>query len=206
MKISGEARLFTIGHSTYSSEKFLSLIQSQNITAIADVRSRPYSRFSPHFNQNNLAKSLRTAQIHYVFLGLELGARRTEPECYVNGKARYDLIAKLPMFKQGLDRIRRGIKSFRVALLCAEKDPLACHRTILVTRHLRNDAGPVIHILGEDELEFQEDAETRLLQLCGMQAEDLFRSRDELIENAYDIQGERIAFSLQPEDSVEDSI
>ena len=198
MEAPADTRLFTIGHSTHSLETFLSLLRSHNITAVADVRSCPYSRFNPQFNRECLAESLDVTGIRYVFLGLELGARRSEPECYVGGKAKYDLIAKSAMFIQGLDRLRRGIESFRVALLCAEKDPLTCHRTILVSRHLRKDAGPIIHIVDEDQLESHEEAESRLLELCGLPTGNLFQSRDELVEQAYDIQGERIAYVVQP--------
>jgi len=137
---------------------------------------------------------LRRVGVRYAFLGRELGARRDESECYVEGKARYDLIARAPLFLDGLDRVQRGVASFRVALLCAERDPLTCHRTILVCRHLKQDIGPIAHILEDGELESHDDAETRLLTLCKLPAQDLFHTRDELVEQAYEIQGERIAY------------
>jgi uncharacterized protein (DUF488 family) len=196
--------LFTIGHSTHPLELFLSLLRSHQITAIADVRSSPYSRFNPQFNRESLAKSLEAVGVRYVFVGLELGARRSEPECYVGGKARYELIAQSPLFLQGLDRVRRGIESFRVALLCAEKDPLTCHRAILVARHLRKDAGPIMHIVGDGTVETHDEVERRLLELCGLPTDNLFQTRDELVEQAYDIQGDRIAYVIQPEGQSED--
>lgn len=189
-----EARLFTVGHSTHPLGAFLSLLRLHSITAVADVRSSPFSRFNPQYNREPLARALAEAGVRYVFLGLELGARRTEAECFADRKARYDLIARAPLFRQGLDRIRRGVESFRVAMLCAEKDPLTCHRAILVCRHLRQDISPISHILEGGELESHADAETRLLRLCGLSADSLFRSRSELVEQAYDIQGERIAY------------
>jgi uncharacterized protein (DUF488 family) len=196
--------LFTIGHSTHPLELFLSFLTSHHITTVADVRSSPYSRFNPQFNRENLAKSLEAVGVRYVFVGLELGARRSEPECYVGGKARYDLIAQSPLFLQGLDRVRRGIESFRVALLCAEKDPLTCHRAILVARHLRKDAGPIMHIADDGRLETQDEAEFRLLELCGLATDNLFQTREELVEQAYDMQGDRIAYVSLPEGQNED--
>src|SRR6185436_12599690 len=98
--------LFTIGHSTWPPEKFLAMLRQHDINAIADVRSNPFSRWSPQFNRKSLGTTLPAANIQYVFLGDELGARRIEPEVYLDGVARYDLIAKLPIFQSGLDRVR----------------------------------------------------------------------------------------------------
>jgi len=55
--------------------RFLSLLSAQGVTAVADVRSRPYSRRHPHFNRNQLAESLTASGIAYVFLGDLLGPR-----------------------------------------------------------------------------------------------------------------------------------
>jgi uncharacterized protein (DUF488 family) len=81
--------LFTIGHSNHSIDAFIALLQQHGITAVADVRSHPYSRFLPHFNQSALKAALLNAGIQYVFLGKELGARSADPSCYVNGKLSY---------------------------------------------------------------------------------------------------------------------
>ncbi|MCA9252337.1 MAG: DUF488 domain-containing protein [Phycisphaerales bacterium] len=187
--------LFTVGHSTHELSEFLSLLERHRISAVADVRSQPYGRFTPHFNRESLQASLKLAGIHYVFLGTELGARRSERECYLDGKARYELIAKSPAFVAGLSRIRSGIANSRIALMCAEKDPLTCHRTILVCHALRCDELDIQHILADGSLESMNDAETRLLDILGIPAEDLFRTREEILEEAYQRQGERIAYS-----------
>jgi hypothetical protein len=84
--------LFTIGHSTHSWEKFLELLRQHRIETVADVRSSPYSQFNPHFNREPLQLALRQQGISYVFLGEELGARRSEPECYVNGRVAHKLL------------------------------------------------------------------------------------------------------------------
>ncbi|MGD1875609.1 MAG: DUF488 family protein [Mastigocoleus sp.] len=44
-------KLFTIGHSNHTIEAFITLLKKHEITAIADVRSHPYSRYLEHFNQ-----------------------------------------------------------------------------------------------------------------------------------------------------------
>ncbi|MBO0698115.1 MAG: DUF488 domain-containing protein [Zavarzinella sp.] len=189
-----QVRLFTIGHSDHSAEVFLDLLRSHGVTALADVRSSPYSRRHPQFNREALAAELERAGVRYVFLGAELGARRAESECYEDGKARYPLIARSPLFVQGLERVRQGAEKYRVALLCAEKDPLTCHRAILVCRHLRDSMAPIQHIREDGRLESHGELESRLLAAAGLSEGDLFQSREELLEQAYDWQGERIAY------------
>jgi len=189
-----DARLFTIGHSNHPIEGLLALLQRHAITAVADVRSSPFSRMYPQFNRESLAQSLREQGIRYVFLGDELGARRSEPECYDDATAKYDLIATAPLFRKGLDRVKRGLNEHRIALLCAEKDPLTCHRAILICRHLRGEVNPIHHILDDGSLETHFESEMRLLDLCDLPEQDLFRSREELIELAYEIQGDKIAY------------
>jgi uncharacterized protein (DUF488 family) len=185
--------LLTIGHSTHSWEQFHALLTRHNVDAIADVRSSPFSARMPQFNREPLKILLRTAGIHYVFLGEELGARRAEPECYVEGVARYERIATTAAFVSGLTRIRNGLGRFRIALLCAEKDPLECHRTILVCRHLRGAAG-IQHILPDGSLESQEESETRLMAEERVPDDDFFTEREKLLARAYDRRGNKIAY------------
>lgn len=187
--------LLTIGHSDHELPEFLSLLSQHEISAIADVRSQPYSRFHPQYNREVLSEALSRAGVQYVFLGNELGARRTERESYRDRQARYDLISKLPAFRAGLDRLRNGVSKHRIALLCAEKDPLTCHRTILVSRCLRHDPFDILHVLEDGSTETTEQAETRLLDVLGLPQGGLFQSRAELIEQAYDMQSLRIAFT-----------
>jgi uncharacterized protein (DUF488 family) len=192
------ARLLTIGHSNHSLNRFLEILRTHAVTAIADVRSSPFSKFNPQFNRDALETSLRAVGIRYVPLGLELGARRTEAEAYDAGTARYDRIARLPLFQKGLERIRRGLDANRIALLCAEKDPLTCHRTILVCRHLR-DVTPIHHLLEDGSVEAHAEAEERLLALVGLDHGDLFCDRAERLQQAYEIQGSRIAYTTLAE-------
>ena len=128
--------VYTIGHSTHPIERFIELLKMHSITAICDVRSAPYSRMNPQFNREPLRDTLKEAGIAYVFLGEELGARSKDLSCYRNGKVDYELLARTELFHSGLERVREGARTHRIALMCAEKDPLDCHRTILVARNL----------------------------------------------------------------------
>lgn len=186
--------VYTVGHSNWPLERFLSLVKEHAITAIADVRSQPYSRFNPHFNRENLTKSLRESGLRYVYLGRELGARVSDLSCYRDGKVRYELVAKTENFRSGVERVLKGIKNHRVALLCAEKEPLVCHRAILIARHLRELNIAVRHILDDGTLEDHDASVVRLVDLLRISESDLFKSREEIISTAYAIQAERIAF------------
>jgi len=188
--------LFTIGHSTHEFSKFLGLLKQHDIRALADVRSHPFSRI-PWFNRPPLKSYLNVNNIHYVFLGNELGARRVERECYVGLRVDYDRIAKTEQFLKGLDRLKVGMRKYSIALMCAERDPLDCHRTILVCRHAKEFAD-IFHIHGDGHLESHKEAEDRLLSRYVPKEGDLFRSRKELLNEAYTKRGEEIAFVEQP--------
>lgn len=221
-------QVFTVGHSNHSVEKFLGLLKQHGVTAVADVRSFPFSRRFPHFNQSNLRRLLSSEEISYVFVGDQLGARPKDPECYVECKARYELIAATEAFATGLERISKGSKHYQIALMCAEQDPITCHRAILVCRHLRNTGLDVKHILKTGDLEPHEHLEQRLLKLHNLSEAlpslepltertkseaqlELFNADtfdansiddadansttlENLIEQAYQLQGEQIAY------------
>jgi uncharacterized protein (DUF488 family) len=157
-------QIYTIGHSSQSMEAFTAQLQRHNVEVVVDVRSRPYSARFPHFSREPALRSLKAAGIHYVFLGRELGARREEPQCYVDGRAIYDRIAKLPAFMAGIERVLAGAQNYRIALMCAEQDPLTCHRTILVCHELKRDAVSIKHIHRDGALEDHGQAEQRLVE------------------------------------------
>lgn len=185
--------LFTIGHSTHSVEYFIGLLKKHDITAVCDVRSQPYSQFNPQFNRESLKEELRKNDIGYVFLGKELGARSENQNCYIDGKVQYNYLVDEPSFKQGIKRICRGMKQYSIALMCAEKDPITCHRMILVCREMRSIVGQINHILENGEIETNSDSEIRLMNTLKI-VPDMFKSKSECIEDAYDLQGQRVAY------------
>lgn len=196
-----QGTVFTIGHSTHSQERLLALLKQHGITALCDVRSQPYSRMNPQFNREALEQVLLGNGIQYRFLGKELGARSDDPGCYENGKAQYARIAETELFRSGLERVLRGTREgFRIALMCAEKEPLECHRSILVARQLEALGTSVAHIDGEGNLESHRAALERLARMFHMPDYDLFRSREELLAEACDRQAERIAYALSHAD------
>jgi uncharacterized protein (DUF488 family) len=188
--------ILTVGHSNHFLEHFLVLLKQHGIDTLCDVRSNPYSRMNPQFNREALERVLGKNGIAYVFLGQELGARSGDPSCYLHGKVQYSRLAQTALFRKGIDDLRERMRAHRVAVMCAEKDPLECHRTVLISRYLCSIGITVEHILPDGSLENHGQTVTRLLHQLDLQECDLFRSREDVIEDAYRIQGERIAYTV----------
>lgn len=186
--------LLTVGHSNHDIDAFLRLLSGNGVSAIGDVRSSPYSRYVPQYSREALKSTLACVGIAYTFLGKEFGARSDNPLCYKNRKVQYDRLAQQPVFAEGFSRVIEGMKRYRIALMCAEKDPLDCHRALLVARSFFDRSTPVSHIRADGSLEPHEAMETRLLALCKMPEGDMFKSRREFISEAYSIQGDRVAY------------
>lgn len=181
--------LYTIGHSNHKMEDFISLLKRYGVNCVADVRSAPYSRYCPQFNKDALA-----AGVAYVFMGKELGGRPSDSSCYEEGCVNFQRVAEREEFKRGIERLVADVSKFRIALMCAEKDPLECHRTILVSRRLEKYNIQIKHILADGSIEEHTEAERRLV---GMLKEEpvLFgavKDEAEIIEQAYDRQAEKM--------------
>ena len=196
--------IYTVGHSNHTSEAFLALLRSNDVTGVADVRSAPYSRFNPQFNRETLARALEGHGVEYLFLGRELGARPDDPACYENGRVVFSRLAGTAVFRRGLDRViegadgaGEGARPRRLALMCAEKDPLDCHRTILVARELVRRGVGVAHILAAGRIEPHDETVERLLARHRLDQPDLFASRADRVERAFDAQAEQIAYEAR---------
>ncbi len=161
--MSGATIVVTVGHSNVPFAAFLALVRSASVEAICDVRSAPYSKYTPHFTRASLEPAVRAAGIRYVFLGDALGGKPSAPELYDedDGRVRYDRIAALPAFDRGIARVIDGAARIRVALLCAEEDPTGCHRRRLVGRALIARGLEIVHLRGDGRLEAEADVEAR---------------------------------------------
>lgn len=191
--------VYSIGHSNHDIQPFIHLLRLHSIDAVADVRSSPYSRMSPHFNREPLCAFLRQADIQYVFMGDCLGGRPDDPNCFKDGQAQYDRVAQLPTFIKGLERLQQGIEDYRIALMCSEKDPITCHRMLLVSRQLSLRKVDVQHILADGEIESQQKAEFRMMAATGVPQNDLFEPFLELLNRAYLLQSQKCAFAFREE-------
>lgn len=189
--------LFTIGYSPYDRDSFLSVLKKYKITAVADVRSLPFSQFKPEFNRDQLSEFLEKNEIVYVFLGDVCGGKIEDKSCQVNGKIDYVLAAKNQKFNECLKRIINGMDKFKIALMCSEKDPIMCHRTILICRNLTSCCITIKHLLSDGTFEDHKDSEQRLLKIFNLNHQELFRSEKERLNEAYLRQGRKIAFEAR---------
>lgn len=187
--------VLTVGHSTQEYESFLAKIRRAGVTAVADVRSAPYSRYNPQFNRDVLKNELRLDGIAYVFLGEQLGGRPKNEAFFCDGIADYEKMAGAPSFAEGLGRLVAGAEKYRIAVMCSEHDPLDCHRCLLVGRALDERGISVKHILSDGTLVSHRDIVKRLLQLSGKGNDDLFETDNNRLVAAYRRRSLAVAYS-----------
>lgn len=193
--MSFDAEIFTIGHSTHTWDRFVDLLRLADATAIADIRSAPYSRHTPQFSSDELKDRLERNHVAYVFLGRELGGRPYHRSLFINGIADYEAMALTSEFKLGLDRVISGIPRFKIALMCAERDPLDCHRFLLVARQLAVRGVRIGHILADGRIETHAETEERLLALENLSSAELFADQEQRLILAYRARGRRVAYA-----------
>jgi len=171
------------------------LLKCQKVTAIADVRSSPFSRYFPHFNQSELKNQLSKDGISYVFLGKELGGRPSSKSLYSHGVADYEKMAKTSDFVKGVERVISGSEMYRIAMMCSERHPLDCHRCLLVGRALKEKGIIVQHIMADGSTIDQNEVEDRLLEMSGNKEADMFSTLNDLLSEAYHKRSKRVAFA-----------
>ncbi len=179
MRDSGPADppLYSIGHSNHTWETFLGLLHLHQIQVLADVRSAPYSKYSPHFDLKTLEGATRDAGLEYVYLGRELGGRPIEDDCYdAEGKVLYDRRARAAEFLEGIARLERGRTRYRVAMMCSEEDPWDCHRLRLIARECAKRGIPTRHIRARTDVAEQsnEDVAYEHSPLLAFTGEDIW--------------------------------
>ncbi|WP_432280447.1 DUF488 family protein [Tropicimonas omnivorans] len=164
---------------------------------VCDVRSTPYSHYKPDFSRGPLRQHLNAEGIKYAFFGDQLGARPKDRSCYVSGQAKYDRIARTDFFNEGINRLRVGVRKMNLALVCSEKDPIECHRAVLVCYNLPDLRGNIYHIHPDGSLECQDRFEQRLVHLHGLTPPPLLQRPgdwESAVTEAYEKQAAGIAY------------
>lgn len=197
-------RLFTIGHSNLEMSDLLSALIRHEIKMVCDVRSRPGSFRFPQFNREPLMAQLASAKIIYQFFGDQFGGRPLDSRYYrADGLVDYPARRKAPDFLEGMDRLLSFANSQNLVLMCAEEDPLHCHRFLLICPALVQRGIQPIHLRRAGVVESQRDAEDRLLQLHGfadVTSNSLFaQGRAAALEDALRLQSEQYGFRTSPE-------
>lgn len=198
--------IYTIGYTGFSIDKFIQVLKTHSINVIIDVRSSPYSKYYSEYNKENLEVRLKIEGIYYRNYAKEFGARQ-ECKDYYNpgGYLDFELFSKAPVFLEGVSKLCTSVeKGYKVALMCAEKKPFDCHRTILIARAFYERGYKVIHICPENVLLTQNEIHTQLL-------DHYFPNRDQfsffrqatddalLLNEAYQKRNAEIGYRLEDE-------
>ncbi|MYM62457.1 DUF488 family protein [Pseudomaricurvus sp. HS19] len=194
--------LYTIGYATKSVDVFLRQLLQYGISAVADVRSVPFSKAFFDYHQPAIRQHLENAGIRYVYLGDELGPRSKNPDHYDDcGQVQFDRLSQSELFRQGVERLQDGMgKGFHIALMCAEKDAASCHRSLLIGYAMQRQTGLELqHITHDGELETQQQLEARL-PLMHQLEQDLFLSREEALQRAYRMQLQKTSYRKPRDD------
>jgi uncharacterized protein (DUF488 family) len=189
--------LLTIGHSNIPPERFIAMLRGAGVETVADVRSVPASRFCPWFSAKGLAALLAEAAVNYLFCGDELGGRPRDPSLYCDGVADYEAMVQRPDFQAGLDRLLAGSRKQRLCLMCSEREPLDCHRCLLVARALAARGVTIGHILHDGGIEPHAATERRLLDLAGEDSDLFATGQNERLAAAYRRRARAVAFRLK---------
>lgn len=198
--------IYTIGHSNHPAEFFLELLQSHGVDCIVDVRSTPASQYNPQYNKPILADFLKNNDILYLHFGKEFGARHTNSSLHSeDGKVDFEKVQATEAFREGVRRLEEGVdKGFFPALMCAEADPLDCHRFSMISGYLEEHGFEVRHILKDKEVVSQEELEQELLKRYAkkLPQPDIFNpgiTREDQIRAAYRLHNQQVGWSPKDE-------
>lgn len=197
-------KIYTIGYSGFVIDDFIKILKKHEISVVIDVRSNPYSQYHLEYNKENLKKRLKQNRIHYINYFLEFGARQSDKKYYSKeGYLDFELFSKSENFLKGIKKIENSMKkNYVIVLMCAEKDPIICHRAIMISKIFSEKGYRVIHLLPNNVTLTQKDIEDRLIKkffpnkgqlLLFETGEDL--SEKEYIKRAYNKQNAEIGYS-----------
>jgi uncharacterized protein (DUF488 family) len=187
--------LFTIGHSNHPLDRFVALLQGAAVAAVLDVRSQPFSRRHPWFSATRLGGHLERAGIAFMPMGDALGGRPRDPSLFRDGVADYEAMARTDDFRAGIDRVIAAAQRFRSCLMCAEREPLDCHRCLLVAPALVAHGLRIGHILADGSIMAHAAIEERLIAGLSAGSDDLFLGdRPARLAHAYRRRAQAVAF------------
>ena len=197
-----QCNIYTIGYSGFKINEFILVLKKNKINAVVDVRSYPYSKYYPDYNSNVLKEILEKNSIVYRLYDKEFGARQKDYALYdENNQLNFKLFSKSQQFRKGILRLKKGVScGYTIALMCAEKNPLECHRAILVGRELNKIGFNVLHIIDNNKMMTEKELELSLVDLYFPQKNQLSlfendnKSLTKQIEESFNMQSKKIAF------------
>lgn len=199
--------IYTIGHSNYTMERLIDMLEHYNINCVVDIRGTPYSKYNIQFDKEAIRYTLTNAGFVYIYMGKELAAKRIRKNSYNNeGYSNFEEVIKEEEFKRGVERLKNGCeKGYKIILLGAMQDPIRCHRSILVGRELVKNDFDVKHILDDYSIVTQDDIEEMLLNKYfsnrnQITIEDLTGNslnNEEMINEGYKLANREIGYRIE---------
>lgn len=195
-------KIFTIGYAGFAIDDFIKALKKHNINSLIDVRSSPFSKFYQDYNKPLLCDTLQKNGIIYRNYNSEFGARQDDKTYYPNGYLDFSMFTRSKVFLDGMQKIINAIPlGYKFVLMCSEKDPINCHRTIMVGKAFSDNGISVSHILSDGHIITQSDIEARLLDMYYPDRDQLALfgeqlSAEEMIENSYKFQNEKIGYRI----------
>lgn len=199
--------IYTIGHSNYTMERLIDMLEYYNINCVVDIRGTPYSKYNIQFDKEAIRYTLTNAGFVYIYMGKELAAKRIRKNSYNNeGYSNFEEVIKEEEFKRGVERLKNGCeKGYKIILLGAMQDPIRCHRSILVGRELVKNDFDVKHILDDYSIVTQDDIEEMLLNkyfsnrnqitIEGLTGNSL--NNEEMINEGYKLANREIGYRIE---------
>lgn len=194
--------IFTIGYTAFQIDDFFDVLKKYSINSVIDVRSTPFSKFHSEYNSDVLSKELTKRGLAYRNYKKEFGARQLETKYYPRGYMDFSLFTKSDVFRSGLNKIVNASgMGYRFVLMCAEKEPVTCHRVIMVAREFHKEGFAVKNILSDGGYYTQEDIEKQLIDMYFPNRDQLSLfdeqlSWEEMVEKGYALQNEKIGYRL----------
>ena len=199
--------IYTRGHSNYTMERLIDMLEYYNINCVVDIRGTPYSKYNIQFDKETIRYTLTNAGFVYIYMGKELAAKRIRKNSYNNeGYSNFEEVIKEEEFKRGVERLKNGCeKGYKIILLGAMQDPIRCHRSILVGRELVKNDFDVKHILDDYSIVTQDDIEEMLLNKYfsnrnQITIEDLTGNslnNEEMINEGYKLANREIGYRIE---------
>jgi len=196
--------LYTIGHSNHQIDFFLYLLKKYNIQYVIDVRTSPFCKYTKQYDRWNIEKTLKENNIIYCFMGEFFGAKRKEKELYTaEGYLDFEKTTESEKFLLGFNNILKGLQDdYNVALMCSEKDPKDCHRSIMISKKFLEAGFEANHILPDGKIKTQKELEKELVNefYSGRKQLNLFTmnmTEEDYIRESYKKQNEKIGYRIK---------
>lgn len=196
--------IFTIGYTSFLPADFINVLHHYGIKCLVDVRSMPYSQYHSEYNKETLEEALKKNGIVYRHYAAEFGARQENRVFYgPDGILDFEKFIRSDEFQSGIEKIKKGMEiGYTFALMCAEKDPINCHRAIMVGQGFKKAGFSVKHIRDTGEVETQEALEQRILDMYFKDRDQISlfsadeRDDEDLIEKGYVLRNKDIGYHI----------